>query len=262
MDFENKINVTVIGCGNVGTHFCKSFLQERVKIVQVINRTEFWAKKIAQEVKADFSIEYNSIPENTDYIVICVKDKEIENVIDNIPIGNYTVIHTSGTVSLEVFKNKFKKFGVVYPLQTFTKEKSLKLKTVPFFIESNSKENLQNLKKFALAYSANIWEADSAKRKKIHLAAVFSCNFVNHLLVLSKEILKTEEIPLEILHPLIKETIEKALLFGPEKVQTGPAVRGDDQTMKLHLELLADKKDIQTLYKLISQSIIEKHYDA
>jgi predicted short-subunit dehydrogenase-like oxidoreductase (DUF2520 family) len=81
-------------------------------------------------------------------------------------------------------------------------------------------------------------------------------------MVLSKEILKTEQIPLEILHPLIKETIEKALLFGPEKVQTGPASRGDDQTMNLHLELLAEKEDIQTIYKLISQSITEQHYDA
>lgn len=261
MDFENKINVTVIGCGNVGTHFCKSFLQDRVKIVQVINKTELWAKKVAQEVKADFSFEFNSIPENTDYLVICVKDKDIENVVEKIPVGNYTVIHTSGTVSIDVFKNKFKNFGVVYPLQTFTKEKRLSLKTIPFFLESNSKDNFLNLKRFALAYSDNIWEANSDKRKNIHLAAVFSCNFVNHLMVLSKEILKTEEMPLEILHPLIKETIEKALLFGPEKVQTGPAVRGDEQTIKLHLELLENKKEIQTLYKLLSQSITEQNYN-
>ena len=101
--------------------------------------------------------------------------------------------------------------------------------------------------------SDEVYFIDSDQRKKVHLAAVYVNNFVNHLYHIAHEICARENLPFELLKPLIRETARKIEVMAPSEAQTGPAKRKDLKTINEHLELLSeDQKD---LYQLISNSI-------
>jgi predicted short-subunit dehydrogenase-like oxidoreductase (DUF2520 family) len=101
--------------------------------------------------------------------------------------------------------------------------------------------------------------ADSERRKLLHVSAVFVNNFTNFMLTEGIEIASGAGFSPEILEPLIRETISKALENGPSFSQTGPAIRKDFETIEKHMELLSFSPDLQKLYSEVTQSILE-HY--
>ena len=101
---------------------------------------------------------------------------------------------------------------------------------------------------------------DSKQREKLHIAAVISCNFTNHMLTIS-EIVKGSELEFDLLKPLIKETLEKALSNSPKNVQTGPAFRKDLEIVQKHINLLSYDDKLKKLYSLISKHIISSKSD-
>ena len=116
---------------------------------------------------------------------------------------------------------------------------------------------LKTLQKLAKSISDNVNKINSEQRKTIHLAAVFACNFSNHLYTIASEILENNKLSFDILKPLIEETALKIKNNHPSQMQTGPAIRGDKKIMDQHLKLLSKDKKLQTIYKLMSQSIID-----
>ena len=95
--------------------------------------------------------------------------------------------------------------------------------------------------------------ADSQQRAQLHLAAVFACNFANHMCTLADDLLKEAGLPFEDLLPLIDETTAKLHDMPPAEAQTGPARRGDKKIQQQHIEKLDDAK--ARIYQLISDSI-------
>jgi predicted short-subunit dehydrogenase-like oxidoreductase (DUF2520 family) len=150
---------------------------------------------------------------------------------------------------------RFPKHGVFYPLQTFTKTKPVDLSEVYFGIEASGKDVYEQLFQLAFTLSEKVQSMSSAQRKVIHIAAVFACNFTNHLFSISKQILEKEQLNFELLKPLVNETVEKAFLLGPDQAQTGPAIRGDEKIIQQHLQYLTDIPDLQNLYRLLSENI-------
>lgn len=150
-------------------------------------------------------------------------------------------------------------FGVFYPFQTFTITKRVDFKHVPVCIEANTPQNLEVLAELARSISGNIRLFDSGQRQQIHLAAVFVCNFVNHFYTIGEKLLGEKGIDFEILKPLILETASKATSQSPESSQTGPASRNDKIVMEKHLAMLSQHPDLQNLYSLISERIIQTH---
>jgi predicted short-subunit dehydrogenase-like oxidoreductase (DUF2520 family) len=155
------------------------------------------------------------------------------------------ILHTSGATPLSVFRD-FKQAGVFYPLQTFTKNKPVNFKEIPICVEAKNKEQLEIIKQMAAKLSPAVYEITSDQRKSLHVAAVFVSNFVNFLYTQGEDICRENEIPFEILHPLIKETAVKIKDLSPFDAQTGPAKRGDSDVIKEHLALLNDgpEKDL------------------
>jgi len=147
--------------------------------------------------------------------------------------------------------------GVFYPLQTFSKNQKINFKDVPICIEANNKKTLNILSNLAKSVSNNIYFTNSEQRKSLHLAAVFACNFTNHLYSISENILKKENIDFEILKPLIIETANKIKNHSPLEMQTGPAIRNDKEIIKEHLKLLKRNKTEQNIYKLLTENIIK-----
>ena len=168
------------------------------------------------------------------------------------------VVHTAGGIGIEALPARFNRRGVLYPLQTFTQGRSVDFAKIPLFVEGNDDSFTSELEAFARNLSRTVYRADSDRRVRLHLAAVFACNFVNHLYALGGEILHGTELPFDVLKPLIAETAAKAVDSGdPHRVQTGPAVRGDLPTLRRHEAALAHDPRLLRIYESLSQDIWE-----
>ncbi len=246
---------TLVGAGNVAWHMGRALTQKGSVIKQVLSRTPASAKQLAKELNA----EMYGIPEDgiagTDACLVCVSDDAIASVTEQLKPGNCLLMHTAGSVPLDVFRNHATHYGVLYPLQTFTKNRPLDYSVIPFLVEANTPDNLGLISQIASSVSDRIMEADSAQRLYIHLAAVFASNFSNHMYALAEKLAMEYNMPFDLLKPLISETTAKAMDMSPRKAQTGPAVRNNKKVIEKHLEMLKDHPRLQELYRLISEDI-------
>jgi predicted short-subunit dehydrogenase-like oxidoreductase (DUF2520 family) len=251
------MRITLVGSGNVATHLGAAFKNAGHQIVQVWSRNLQNAALLAYHIKAEPIADLSEISADTDLIIISVKDDAVETVASFITLKNVLIVHTCGAVSMQVLEKYFTNCGVFYPLQTFSKTRELDFRSVPLCLESTDKNSMDLLLDLARTVSNNVSVVDSDQRKTLHLAAAFACNFSNYLYSVSADLLQENQLDFELLKPLILETALKVQTFLPAKVQTGPAVRKDEQTMAAHLELLKQHPDLQVIYQLLSQGIIK-----
>ncbi|ACU05411.1 MULTISPECIES: Rossmann-like and DUF2520 domain-containing protein [Pedobacter] len=248
------MKIVCIGSGNVGTHMANAFKENEADIVQVWSKDPANAAALAFETGAQAIADLEDIDLNADLYLIAVKDDAIAKLVRALKAVNGLVVHTSGATDMNVLSG-IKNYGVFYPLQTFSKEEPIDFIHVPLCLEANSAENLSALRLIAVKLSPLIYEVNSEKRKILHLAGVFACNFVNHMYRLSQQIVEKQGLDFEILRPLIMETAVKAQNALPEDVQTGPAARNDKQTILKHEELLQKLPHLLEIYKILSNSI-------
>jgi len=248
------IKVVIIGAGNVATHLYQSFTKtKQLNVIQVFNRNNEHLSFVEGTTEKVSNIE--NIQE-ADLYVIAIKDEAIEEIAEKLNSKNGMVVHTSGSQPLQIL-SKFNNSGVFYPLQTFSKIKPVNFKEIPLCLEANSEENLEYLKKIASMISDKVFEVNSEQRKALHVSAVFVNNFSNHLFTLAADFCKKEELPFDILRPLIKETVDKLETLDPYSAQTGPALRNDQKTISAHLEMLDE--DRKKIYNLLTESIQNLH---
>lgn len=249
------IQVVILGTGNVATHLIKAFENAtNMEVVQVFNRNSSGFDELP--FKGNTTTEINSLM-NADCYIIAVPDDAVQTLSASIPFENRLVVHTSGSVSVSELDSKNRR-GVFYPLQTFSKEREVDFSEIPVCIEAESAADLKVLNELALLVTNSVFEVNSEKRKQLHLAAVFVCNFVNHLYHIGFDLSENNGISFAILKPLIKETASKIEHASPEAMQTGPAKRNDVKTIEKHLHLL-DQPLQKEIYKLLSQSIQETY---
>ncbi|WP_233884104.1 Rossmann-like and DUF2520 domain-containing protein [Tenacibaculum piscium] len=244
------IKIVIIGGGNVAIHLANAFYKTKKVLL-----TQMYARNIQQiiHLKERVAITDNiNLLADADIYIIAVSDDAISAVSSKIDKKNSLVLHTSGSVSLDSLKNNGRK-GVFYLLQSFSKDKKINFDKIPFCLEASTKKDLKLLKKLASSIGKKIYAINSEQRKILHVSAVFVNNFTNHMYKIGNDICKENNVPFEILHPLIEETALKIQKLSPEKAQTGPAKRNDTQTIANHLELL--NKEQQTIYQLITSSI-------
>ncbi len=249
-------NIVIIGTGNVAEHLSKALFNRGLNIMQIFGRDLQKAQQLANKVKAVAINDIANLNQSADLYLLCVTDSALTEIINKITFQPNLVAHTAGSVSVNML-NKFDNYGVFYPLQTFTKDRDLRIDNVPFCIDANTDDNLKKLHSIASKISDKVFNMNDEKREKCHLAAVFACNFVNHFYSVATDILQNENIPFDILSPLIQETANKAIDNNPNKSQTGPAIRGDKQTMEKHINQLDE--DLKVLYNCVSESIIKQH---
>ncbi|MFM2206258.1 MAG: hypothetical protein RL213_233 [Bacteroidota bacterium] len=249
------MKIVLIGSGNIASHLGKALTENGHRILQVCGRNPKTTIALARRLKAEPVAGITSINDKADVYVIAVPDREIPAVATAFPYSEKTVVHTSGSVALEVFPVSFANAGCFYLLQTFTGGKSVKYREVPVCIEARSGEATSRLRRLAKTVSGKVVELDSEKRLWMHLAAVIVNNFTNHLFYLAGNILESQGLEFELLHPLIKETARKATSMSPLEAQTGPARRGDTETIRKHLQLLGQGSRSADIYRLISESI-------
>lgn len=249
------ISITILGTGNVAQNLFQAFSTiESVKVAQVVARD---TSKLEFFKSASRLLNYNERLLPTDIYIIAVKDDAIAEVNQN--IGNKgLIVHTSGAASLSVLEPQERQ-GVFYPLQTFTKGRTLDFSSVPLCIEANNTDDLELLRNLGTRISNTVIPMDSTKRKALHVAAVFVNNFTNYMYSLGEEICLDNQLDFSLLKPLLKETAAKLEFLDARNAQTGPARRGDQQTLHAHLNLLKTKKQ-REIYTLLSNSIKNSYH--
>jgi predicted short-subunit dehydrogenase-like oxidoreductase (DUF2520 family) len=248
--------VVLLGAGNLAWHFGHWFESVGVKVVQVFSRTPKAGEGLAAELKTGYTNRLDLLVSDADLYLLAVTDDAIPSLVRQSVFGHRFVLHAAGSVPMEVFSEKLKNFGVLYPLQTFTHGKQLDFNEIPLFIEANNARNLEKLNVLAHKLSGRVYTVDSEKRAYLHLAAVIASNFTNHMFAVTDHLLKERNLSFELLKPLILETISKALQMPPLQAQTGPAVRGNLQVIEKHMAILDGHPEIKELYRVISESIM------
>ncbi|MCD8739429.1 DUF2520 domain-containing protein [Mucilaginibacter roseus] len=251
------MRITIIGAGNVATHMAAAFKNAGHRIVQVYSPTMQNAALLAYHVGAEAIDNLAGINPETDLFLIAVKDDAIMDVAKQLAPYNKLVVHTSGATSISALEIFTGNCGVFYPLQTFSKIRELNFLNVPLCVEGADDDITNHLQHLAQTISNKVYRVNSDQRKILHLAAVFACNFPNYLYHVAEQLLNKNHLDFNIIRPLIDETAQKVQQASPAKVQTGPAVRGDEKTMQAHLELLDNDADLQAVYRMLSQAIIK-----
>jgi len=254
-----SLNFCFIGAGNLAVQLSKAFQSKGFSISQIYSRTEQSAKYLAETLATKYTTSVSEIDKTADIYFVAIKDSAFDEVLKQIEFNNKLLVHCSGSLPLSAMEKYSENFGVFYPLQTFSRIRDINFSEIPVFVEANSRKNEKILIEIASQISGYVHVIDSDKRKSLHISAVFACNFVNHFYTIAADILKSKEIPFEVLKPLIIETAKKVQEILPEKAQTGPAVRFDENIINEHLKELQAFPDYQQLYMSISKSIFNRY---
>ena len=252
----------LIGSGRVASHLSEGLVRGGLECIGIWSRALSHAEKLAGRVGASAFASLDELivtsrAKGVSFILISVSDDAISGVAQSLPRDlTIPAFHTSGSTGIEALE-PLVHCGVLYPLQTFSHEREVDLSEVPFFVEYATPEAKEALEMITDALRVQeVRLTTSEERLRLHIAAVFGCNFVNHLYALAAKVLRETSISFSALEPLLKETLEKALSGDPKRVQTGPAVRRDERTLTKHVEFLKkEDEDLASLYTLLSKNI-------
>jgi len=246
-------SIVILGAGNVAFHLTRALIENTCNVRQIFNRTLEHAKEIGEANRISYTDRISEI-EKADIYIIASADSGIEEFSHYIPYDDVLVVHTSGSSPLSVLKGDYRK-GVFYPLQTFSKERTMRYDNIPFFIEAENPDDLKKLNELGSRISSEVHELNFASRMQVHMTGVWANNFVNHLYYIAGNICEQNNVPFDVLLPLIQETANKVIEMNPKDAQTGPAKRGDQMIIDRHLEALQNDSRLLQIYQLLTDSI-------
>lgn len=248
------MEIVIIGTGNTATILGRKLRAAGHRIVQVYGRDTNAASTLAYELDTESTNYWNIVNRDADLYILAVSDIAVEEVLSELNLPDKTIVHTAASVSKNVLKSATQHFGVFYPLQSLKKEMR-HLPDIPVIIDASDPATLKDLEELALSMSDKVIEAGDEVRMKLHLAAVFCNNFVNHLYALAETYCNKEGIDFSLLYPLIEETAARLKEISPSESQTGPAFRDDKATIEKHLGLLKDYPHLRKVYGFLTDSI-------
>lgn len=257
------MKITLIGAGNVGYHLGKRLFKKGITVRQVYSRQLKNAQFLTKKINATPIHELSAVDAKSDLYIIAVKDDAIETVTKALSeqkgMKHKLVVHTSGAASSELIAKYFSKFGIFYPLQSFSKARKIRFSNIPICVYAGKSKDLKKLSDLANLISNKVATINDKERAILHVAAVIVNNFTNHLFHLGQQITKKEQLDFDLLKPLIKETVLKISKHPPLEMQTGPARRNDEKTIKKHLKYLKKFPKYPHLYTLLTKSIQDAH---
>ncbi len=253
--------IVILGSGNVASHLGHAYKQAGREVLQVYSRHIAHAQKLADQLACGCTDSPEALHPEADAYVMAITDDAIEETAASFPFKDKLLVHTSGTTPMDALRDGSSRHGVFYPLQTFSRGVALDYRKIPIFLEVADDRDKATLEELARSISETVQWTDSAQRSMMHVAAVFACNFVNHMYVVASDILAENQLPFDLIRPLIEETARKALQHHPAGIQTGPARRNNMKVISKHLDMLKAHPDFQKLYNFISESIRKKHLE-
>ena len=251
-------NVVLIGAGNLATQLALALVEKGIQVKQVYSRKLESATELAGKVNAGFTNDLSQLISEADLYIIAVKDSAIQEVLENLELDeNRLIVHTAGSIPMSVLEGFTTNYGVFYPLQTFSKSRKVDFADIPICIEANHPANIMKLEELGNKLSNSVNQINSGERKTLHLAAVFTNNFVNHFYSIGAAILHDKKLDFDLLKPLIRETAEKIQTMHPFDAQTGPARRDDQAIIHAQLKMLHNQAEFQKIYSFVTESIFQ-----
>jgi predicted short-subunit dehydrogenase-like oxidoreductase (DUF2520 family) len=258
IESSEQYKIVLLGAGNVSLHISRHLYLAGHQVDCVWSRSQKSALRVAAASGSRAVSSPDEVPDDADFYLLVVSDSAIEEVASIFSGRKGIWMHAAGAVPLDVLKAYFGEYGVLYPLQTFSTQREVVLDEVPFLVEGSSPAVLEKIRSLAFSLSKKVVEMNSAERLKVHLAAVFANNFSNHMVTIATRFLKENGADFSLLEPILKETFAKMLEAGPEEAQSGPALRGDKETMRKHLDLLGEFPEWEEIYTSVSRDIHKK----
>lgn len=273
------MNITLIGAGNLATNLGKAMKAAQHHIEQVYSRTEASARQLGELLDCPWTTTLADIGDAADYYIISVKDNVLGQVVEQVCRGiensklqrsvnhkqayahqqGYSegpiILHTAGSIPMQIFEGLTSHYGVLYPMQTFSKRREVDFSYIPCFVEACDDQTTEQIFQLARSISQEVHLMNSADRRYLHLAAVWACNFANHCYDVASEILDRHDIPFSVMNALVDETAAKVHELLPRQAQTGPAVRFDENVIEAQMKLMDEAPLQQELYRKLSESI-------
>jgi predicted short-subunit dehydrogenase-like oxidoreductase (DUF2520 family) len=250
------MRIVIIGAGNVATVLGRAIKKAGHEIIQVISRKQETAQVLADELGCSASSDFSEVDKTAHLFLVAMSDAALNELKEKFNVGDKIIVHTAGSVSLEVLKDISTNYGVLYPLQSLRKENKDESVTIPLLIDGNSNDTIFKIGEFAKTISSLVSFANDEQRVKLHIAAVVTSNFANHLFCLAAEYCKNEKLDFKMLQPLIEETAIRLRDHVPCDMQTGPAARKDIVTLDKHLRMLNAYPRLRTVYLRMTDSIM------
>ncbi len=257
------MRIVLIGAGNLATQLGKALVKRsKHEVLQIYSHTVESARTLADQLQVAYTTSIDDVVKDAELYIVALKDAVLSEVIPELVKGRNKkaiFVHTAGSIPSRIWQGYACRYGVFYPLQTFSKQRDVLFSEIPIFIEAVDKTTEEQLNSFASSLLCRkVYTVNSEQRCRLHMAAVFACNFSNYLYTISERILIDSGLPFEVMYPLIDETSAKIHRLSPHLAQTGPAVRYDENVIGKHLKLLADYPEWKKLYELITKNI---HHD-
>ncbi len=255
MTSDNKPSIVFIGAGNLASSLAAALFNADCRILQVFSRSIESAQLLANKFGASYTNVLPNINIDADFYFICIPDKAIQRVVNELVNPKGIVVHTSGSTDISVL-SRFDNHGVFYPFQTFSKGRIIPFDVIPICVSANNDDTFNKLYNLASLISKRVLPMNSETRSWLHLSGVIANNFTNHLLALSYQLSVEKGFSFELLKPLVLETAQKAFEGNPSDSQTGPAVRFDESTINLHIDKLKEyAPELADIYKALTLSI-------
>jgi len=254
---------SILGGGNAAWHFCRLLFGSGYKIDDLYIRNEANDDDFAQFGAIKKVRTLQDISQSSDLYFFCVSDDAIKSLVESFPFKpseNQICLHTSGSLPVTIFNSFFSRYGCMWPLQTLKKGIVPIHHDFPFILTASDPETESRLRDITISFSHTCIPATDYQRAALHLAAVLTGNFMNHLLTSGFDYCQSQQIDFSSLKSLILETVTKSLNSpDPSQNQTGPASRHDVKTVERHLEMLSDHSQLRKMYSVLSESIMAKH---
>lgn len=253
----HDIKIVIVGAGNVATHFALGLHRVGFNVDTIAARHIESAALLAGKIGAKPVVDLNEIDTDADLVIIATSDAAVGDVSAKLPDVSGIVVHTSGSVPLDIVATRHRRAGVIYPLQTFSKNSEVEMGRVPFFTEATDNSSLEVIDAVAGMLGGSVYHAGSDVRARLHIAGVFACNFAVYMFEMARRELERVGLPLDTVRPLVDVTVDKAFGLGPMQAMTGPARRGDKATIEKQTSLLENENE-KEIYALISRAIYKE----
>ncbi|MCG9900217.1 MAG: DUF2520 domain-containing protein [Hydrotalea sp.] len=248
----NKL--VILGTGNVAHALTQVLRDSGRTILQVWGRNEEAAKKLGNMLHVSFTSEMDELDPNADAYIICVKDDAIASVAAQFPFANKPLIHTAGTISVDVLSASSRFPAVWWIMQSI--QKNTALYGAPSILDFKEKEMAEPLHDLAGVLRGEVVELNVDQRKKLHVTAVMLANFSQYLGGRVIEFAEKNQLPTHLLYPIMRNVLHQVMEGQGLEHLTGPARRNDKHVMQQQMDLLGNETDLKILYKVFSEQIV------
>lgn len=250
------MRIVIIGSGNVATVLGRKLLDAGHSVLQVLGRNNAHAAALAAELKAVPVSDPQDISGDADLYLVAISDSELPSLSSWLRVADKLVVHTAGSMPMNILDKVSARHGVLYPLQTLRRE--AEPGTIPLLIDASEPASLDTIRQLALSISPQVQQANDEYRSRLHVAAVVVNNFTNHLYALAEEFCRAEGLDFSLLYPLISESAGRLRQHSPSAIRTGPAARNDRETIGRHLSLLARHPELSRFYQFFTENILQR----